>query len=347
MSNFIDYIRIFCRSGHGGAGSRHFARTKFNPKAGPDGGDGGRGGHIILRGNAQLWTLLHLRYYKNVLAEDGQKGDKSNRTGAEGKDIIIEVPLGTIAKDEETGEQEVEILKDGQEVVWLQGGRGGLGNQHFATATHQAPDYAQPGEEGIEGWKILELKVLADVGLVGFPNAGKSTLLSAISAAKPKIADYAFTTLVPQLGMVSYKDNLSFCMADLPGIIEGAAEGKGLGHRFLRHIERNAVLLFLIPADSDNHRKEFDILVNELREYNPEMLQKNFVIAVSKSDMLDEELQAAIKAELPDAYPLVFISSVTQKGLNTLKNVLWEALQTQPEITEVPEEDLPDEEEAA
>jgi GTPase len=331
MSNFIDYIRIFCKSGHGGAGSRHFARTKFNAKAGPDGGDGGRGGHIILRGNAQLWTLLHLRYYKNVIAENGQGGDKNNRTGAEGKDIIIEVPLGTIARDEETEEQEVEILQDGQEVVWLQGGRGGQGNQHFATATQQAPDYAQPGEEGVEGWKVLELKVLADVGLVGFPNAGKSTLLSSISAAKPKIADYAFTTLVPQLGMVAYKDNKSFCMADLPGIIEGAAEGKGLGHRFLRHIERNAVLLFLIPADAADHRKEFDILVNELREYNPEMLQKNFVLAVSKSDMLDDELQEAIRKELPQQYPLVFISSVTQKGLNVLKDVLWQALQQKPE----------------
>ena len=327
MSNFIDYIRIFCRSGHGGAGSKHFARTKYNAKAGPDGGDGGRGGHIILRGNSQLWTLLHLRYYKNVIAEDGEHGDKNQRSGAEGKDIIIEVPLGTVAKDEETGLQDLEILQDGQEVIWVRGGRGGQGNQHFATPTNQAPDYAQPGEEGIEVWKILELKVLADVGLVGFPNAGKSTLLSSISAAKPKIADYAFTTLVPQLGMVAYKDNKSFCMADLPGIIEGAAEGKGLGHRFLRHIERNAVLLFLIPADSKDHRKEFEILVNELREYNPEMLQKNFVIGISKSDMLDDELQVAIRSELPDEYPLVFFSSVTQKGLNTLKDVLWQALQ--------------------
>ena len=327
MSNFIDYIRIFCHSGHGGKGSKHFARTKYNAKAGPDGGDGGRGGHIILRGNSQLWTLLHLRYYKNVIAEDGEHGDKNQRSGAEGKDIIIEVPLGTVAKDEETGLQDLEILQDGQEVICVKGGRGGQGNQHFATPTNQAPDYAQPGEEGIEVWKILELKVLADVGLVGFPNAGKSTLLSSISAAKPKIADYAFTTLVPHLGMVAYKDNKSFCIADLPGIIEGAAEGKGLGHRFLRHIERNAVLLFVIPADSQNHRKEFDILVNELREYNPEMLQKNFVIGISKNDMLDDELQAAIRSELPAEYPLVFFSSVTQKGLNTLKDVLWQALQ--------------------
>ena len=335
MSNFIDYIRIFCHSGHGGAGSKHFARTKYNAKAGPDGGDGGRGGHIILRGNSQLWTLLHLRYYKNVIAEDGEKGDKNKCSGAEGKDIIIEVPLGTVAIDEETDIRDFEILHDGQEVIWVKGGRGGQGNQHFATPTNQAPDYAQPGEPGVEANKILELKVLADVGLVGFPNAGKSTLLSSISAAKPKIADYAFTTLVPHLGMVAYKDNKSFCMADLPGIIEGAAEGKGLGHRFLRHIERNAVLLFLIPADSADHRKEFDILVNELREYNPEMLQKNFVIAISKNDMLDEELQAAIRSELPEQYPLVFISSVTQKGLNTLKDVLWQALQPSAEKVEL------------
>lgn len=326
MSNFIDYIRIYCRSGNGGAGSKHFARTKFNPKAGPDGGDGGRGGHIILRGNAQLWTLLHLRYYKNVIAENGQSGDKNNRSGKDGSDIVIEVPLGTVAKDELTGKAEVEILKDGQEAIWVKGGRGGLGNTHFATPTHQAPDYAQPGETGQEAWKILELKVLADVGLVGFPNAGKSTLLSAISAATPKIADYAFTTLVPHLGIVAYRQDHSFCMADLPGIIEGAAEGKGLGHRFLRHIERNAVLLFLIPADSKDHKKEFEILVNELRAYNAEMLQKNFVLAISKSDMLDDELKEAIKKELPGTYPVVFISAVRQEGLHQLKDVLWKAL---------------------
>lgn len=325
-TNFIDYIRVFCKSGHGGAGSRHFARTKFNPKAGPDGGDGGRGGHIILRGNAQLWTLLHLRYYKNVIASDGQGGDKNLCTGADGQDIIIEVPLGTVAFDEETGEKEIEILHDGQQEIWLKGGRGGLGNKHFATATNQAPEYAQPGEDGVEGWKYLELKVLADVGLVGFPNAGKSTLLSVITAAKPKIADYAFTTITPQLGMVPYRDNRSFCIADLPGIIEGAAEGKGLGHRFLRHIERNSVLLFLIPADSQDHRKEFEILLNELEEYNPEMLQKDFVIAVSKSDMLDDELKAAIRAEMPSEYPLVFISSVLQQGLTELKDLLWQTL---------------------
>ena len=282
-TNFIDYIRIFCKSGHGGAGSRHFMRTKFNPQAGPDGGNGGRGGHIIFRGNKQLWTLLHLRYYKNVIAENGEGGSKNNRTGADGKDVIIEVPLGTIARDEETGKIEAEILEDGQEVIWLPGGRGGLGNAYFATATNQAPEYAQPGEDGIEAWKTLELKVLADVGLVGFPNAGKSTLLSVLTAAKPKIADYAFTTLVPQLGIVDYRDGKSFCIADLPGIIEGAAEGKGLGHRFLRHIERNAILLFVIPADSKNHKQEFEILLSELKEFNPEMLQKDFLIAISKS----------------------------------------------------------------
>lgn len=325
-TNFIDYIRIFCKSGHGGAGSKHMARTKYNAKAGPDGGDGGRGAHIILRGNAQMWTLLHLRYYKNVIAENGEGGDKNLMTGASGKDIIIEVPLGTIALDEETGEKEAEILEDGQEFIWLKGGRGGLGNKNFATATNQAPEYAQPGEPGVEGWKMLELKVLADVGLVGFPNAGKSTLLSVISAAKPKIANYAFTTLTPQLGMVEYRDNKSFCVADLPGIIEGAAEGKGLGHRFLRHIERNSVLLFLIPADSANHREEFDVLVNELREYNPELLQKDFIVAISKSDMLDEELKTAVKNEMPTEYPLLFISSVAQKGLQELKDVLWETL---------------------
>ncbi len=324
--NFIDYIRIFCRSGHGGAGSRHFARTKYNAMAGPDGGDGGRGAHIILRGNAQLWTLLHLRYYKNVLAEDGGHGNKNNQTGRFGKDIIIEVPLGTIARDEITGEKEAEILEDGQEVIWVKGGRGGLGNSNFKTATNQAPDYAQPGEPGVEGWKLLELKVLADVGLVGFPNAGKSTLLSAVTAAKPKIADYAFTTLTPQLGMVEYRDGKSFCIADLPGIIEGAAEGRGLGHRFLRHIERNSVLLFLIPADCADHKKEFDILVNELEQYNPEMLQKDFLIAVSKSDMLDDELKTSIVKELPQHVPHVFISSVTGQGLQALKDMLWTTL---------------------
>ena len=327
-SNFIDYIRVFCKSGHGGAGSKHFMRTKFNAQAGPDGGDGGRGGHIILKGNTQLWTLLHLRYYKNVIAENGEAGSGNNCTGRFGKDTYIEVPLGTVARDEQTGEEQAEILEDGQEVIWLQGGRGGLGNANFATPTNQVPEYAQPGEAGTEGWKVLELKVLADIGLVGFPNAGKSTLLSTISAAKPKIADYAFTTLTPQLGMVAYRDGKSFCMADLPGIIEGAAEGKGLGHRFLRHIERNPVLLFLIPADSADHGEEFKILKSELEQYNPEMLHKHFVIGISKSDMLDEELKTGIEKELPPGIPHVFFSSVTGQGLTTLKDLLWEALNT-------------------
>src|SRR3954467_2481975 len=325
-SNFIDYIRIFAKSGHGGAGSRHFMRNKLTAFGGPDGGDGGRGGHIILRGNKQLWTLLHLRYYKNVMAENGENGSKNNSTGREGKDIIIEVPLGTLAKDEETGEVEAEILEEGQENIWLKGGRGGLGNAHFAKPTNQAPEHHQPGEDGVEGWKVLELKVLADVGLVGFPNAGKSTLLSVITAARPKIADYAFTTLVPNLGMVEYRDGKSFCIADLPGIIEGAAEGKGLGHRFLRHIERNSILLFLIPADSKDHKMEFNVLINELEQYNPEMLHKQFLIAISKSDMLDDELKDAIVKELPPNIPHVFISSVTNQGLVELKDRLWQIL---------------------
>ena len=327
-SNFVDQIRIFARSGHGGAGCKHFMRNKFTALGGPDGGDGGRGGHIILKGNSNLWTLLHLRYFKNVLAENGEGGMGNNKTGRFGKDVIIEVPLGTIAVDEETGNKEVEILQDGQEVIWLPGGKGGLGNSNFATATNQAPEYAQPGLPGIEGWKVLELKVLADVGLVGFPNAGKSTLLSVVTAAKPKVADYAFTTLAPNLGMVEYRDGKSFCIADLPGIIEGAAEGKGLGHRFLRHIERNSILLFLIPADSPDHKKEFEILVNELEQYNPELLHKQFVIAISKSDMLDEELMNAIEKELPAEIPHLFISSVTGKGLVELKDLLWKVLNT-------------------
>ena len=293
---------------------------------GPDGGDGGRGAHIILKGNSHLWTLLHLRYHKNVLAEDGEGGSSNNKTGRTGKDIIIEVPLGTIAVDEETGIKEAEILTDGQEIVWLAGGRGGLGNSNFKTATNQAPEYAQPGEAGIEGWKVLELKVLADVGLVGFPNAGKSTLLSVITAAKPKIASYAFTTITPNLGMVEYRDGKSFCIADLPGIIEGAAEGKGLGHRFLRHIERNPILLFLIPADSSDHKKEFQILLKELENYNPELLHKQFVMAVSKSDLLDEELMKDIEKELPKNIPHIFISSVTGQGLVELKDLLWKVL---------------------
>jgi GTP-binding protein len=325
-NNFIDYIRIFAHSGHGGAGCRHFLRNKLTAKGGPDGGDGGRGGHVILRGNSQLWTLLHLRYHKNVLAKDGENGSKNKCTGKDGEDIIIEVPLGTIARDEITGEIEAEILHDGQEIVWMKGGRGGLGNCNFATPTQQVPEYAQPGEEGVEGWKQIELKVLADVGLVGFPNAGKSTLLSAITAAKPKIANYAFTTLTPQLGMVEYRNNRSFCIADLPGIIEGAAEGKGLGHRFLRHIERNAVLLFLIPADSNDHKKEFEILKNELNEFNPELLQKDFIIAISKSDLLDQELTDAIEKELPENIPHIFISSAISKNLMELKDLLWKTL---------------------
>jgi GTP-binding protein len=307
-------------------------RTKFNPMAGPDGGNGGRGGHIILRGNKNMWTLLHLRYYKNVLAEDGQGGNKNNMTGRDGKDIIIDVPLGTIARDAETEQNEVEILEHDQEVVWIKGGRGGLGNAEFATPTNQAPEHAQPGEPGLEGWKVLELKVLADVGLVGFPNAGKSTLLSVITAAKPKIADYAFTTINPNLGIVAYRDRKSFCVADLPGIIEGAAEGRGLGHRFLRHIERNSILLFVIPADSNDHKKEFDILHNELEQYNPELLHKQFLIAISKSEMLDDELKAAIQKELPANVPHIFISSFTQQGLNELKDLLWSALNEGQEV---------------
>lgn len=329
-NNFVDQIRIFCRSGHGGSGSKHFLRNKMTAFGGPDGGDGGRGGHIILRGNSHLWTLLHLRYFKNILAENGEGGSSNNKTGRDGKDIVLEVPLGTIAIDEETGKKDGEILKDGDEIIWLQGGKGGLGNSHFKTATNQAPEYAQPGMPGIEGWKILELKVLADVGLVGFPNAGKSTLLSAITAAKPKIADYAFTTLTPNLGMVEYRDGKSFCMADLPGIIEGAAEGKGLGHRFLRHIERNPVLLFLIPADTTDPKEEFEILTKELEKYNPELLHKQFIVAISKSDLLDEELTAAIEKELPKNIPHIFISSITGRGLVELKDILWKVLNEQP-----------------
>ncbi len=324
-TNFIDLIKVFCRSGHGGAGSRHFLRNKLTAFGGPDGGDGGRGAHIILKGNKNLWTLLHLRYYKNILAENGENGSKNNCTGRDGKDIIIEVPLGTIATIEESGKS-VEILEDGEEKILLKGGRGGLGNSHFATPTNQAPEHAQPGEPGEETFVSLELKVLADVGLVGFPNAGKSTLLSVITAAKPKIANYAFTTLTPQLGMVEYRDHKSFCIADLPGIIEGAAEGKGLGHRFLRHIERNPVLLFVIPADSNDHFQEFQVLQNELKEYNPELLDKKFIIAISKSDMLDEELREAVEKELPEKIPHVFISSLTNKGLTQLKDMLWNEL---------------------
>ncbi|MFO7721657.1 MAG: GTPase ObgE [Bacteroidales bacterium] len=324
-SNFVDYIRVECRSGKGGAGSVHLYRSRSNPKGGPDGGDGGRGGHIILRGNRNLWTMLHLRYTKHIIAGNGVNGAKNRMTGADGKDAVIEVPLGTIAKDDETGEFECEITEHGQEVILLPGGRGGLGNDHFKSATNQTPRYAQPGEPGIEAWKVLELKVLADVGLVGFPNAGKSTLLSVISAAKPAIADYPFTTLRPNLGMVSYRDDRSFVVADIPGIIEGAHEGKGLGLRFLRHIERNAVLLFMIPADEDNIRRQYEILLNELKEYNPELLDKRRLLAITKSDILDAELKAGIAKELPEV-PSLFISSVSRSGLTELKDLLWQAL---------------------
>jgi GTP-binding protein len=324
--NFIDYVKFCSRSGHGGAGCLHFHREKFVQKGGPDGGNGGRGGHIILRGNAQHWTLLHLKYRKHVIAGNGHPGEEQDRTGADGKDEIIDVPLGTIARDAETEKVLCEITTDGQEFILTPGGRGGKGNAYFATSTNQAPQHAQPGEPGREEWIILELKLLADVGLVGFPNAGKSTLLSVVSAAKPKIADYAFTTLTPNLGVVSYRDDRSFVMADIPGIIEGAAEGKGLGIRFLRHIERNSLLLFLIPADSKDIRKEFDILLNELKKYNPELLDKKRLLAISKSDMLDDELLTEMKKELPDDIPAVFISSITQKGIVELKDLIWRHL---------------------
>ena len=324
--NFIDYVKFNSRSGHGGAGCLHFHREKFVQKGGPDGGDGGRGGHVILRGNAQLWTLLHLKYRKHVIASNGEKGEEQNRTGADGKDEILEVPLGTVAKRADTGEVVGEINEDGQEFILSRGGRGGKGNTFFATSTNQAPQHAQPGEPGKEEWIILELKLLADVGLVGFPNAGKSTLLSVVSAAKPKIADYPFTTLTPNLGVVSYRDDLSFVMADIPGIIEGAAEGKGLGIRFLRHIERNSLLLFLIPADSSDLKKEYEILLNELRKYNPELLDKKRILAISKSDMLDEELKEELRRELPADLPAVFISSLTNQGLTELKDLIWKNL---------------------
>ena len=324
-SNFVDYVRIFCRSGNGGPGSAHFRREKYLPKGGPDGGDGGKGGDIIMVGNSQLWTLLHLRYTRHLRADNGASGGGQRSTGASGKDILIEVPLGTIAKDQETEMDIGEITEDGEKVVLLKGGRGGLGNDHFKTSTNQAPKYAQPGEEGAEASIIFELKILADVGLVGFPNAGKSTLLSVVSAAKPEIADYPFTTLRPNLGIVSYRDNYSFVMADIPGIIEGAHEGKGLGLRFLRHIERNSILLFLVPADSDDINKEYQVLLNELRQYNPELLDKERILAISKSDMLDDELQEEIEKNMP-AVPHIFISSVTNKGLVALKDLIWKAL---------------------
>lgn len=324
-SNFVDYIKIFCRSGKGGAGSTHLRREKYVPKGGPDGGDGGRGGHVIVKGNRNLWTLLHLRYKKHIFAGHGAPGAGALKTGADGEDVFIEVPLGTIAKDEETGKVLFEITEHDEEQILVKGGRGGLGNNNFKSATNQTPRYAQSGEEAIEAWFNFELKVLADVGLVGFPNAGKSTLLSVISAAKPKIADYAFTTLTPNLGIVSYRDNKSFVMADIPGIIEGASEGKGLGIRFLRHIERNSTLLFMIPADSDDIANEYRILLNELETYNPELLDKKRVLAITKSDMLDEELIEEVKADLP-ALPHIFISSITNTNLQELKDMLWEQL---------------------
>ncbi len=324
-SNFVDYVKVCCRSGAGGAGSAHLHRDKKTAKGGPDGGDGGRGGHIIVRGNKQFWTLLHLKYRKHIIAEPGQVGGSALKTGRQGKDEILEVPLGTIARDAETGEVHFEITEDGQTEILTPAGRGGLGNWHFKSPTQQTPRFAQPGEPGREEWKILELKILADVGLVGFPNAGKSTLLSVVSAAKPEIGDYAFTTLVPNLGIVAYRDSKSFVMADIPGIIEGASQGKGLGIRFLRHIERNAVLLFLVPADSKDIHAEYRILLNELKQYNPELLDKPRVLAISKSDMLDEELVLEIKKDLPDI-PHLFISSVAQKGLQELKDLLWKTI---------------------
>ncbi|MCD4735167.1 MAG: GTPase ObgE [Bacteroidales bacterium] len=320
--NFVDYVKIFCKSGNGGAGSAHFLRTKNNPRGGPDGGDGGRGGNIILKGNKQFWTLLHLKYTKHIKAGKGQSGMSTLKTGASGKDVVLEVPLGTVAKEAETNRQYFEITEDGQTKILLKGGQGGLGNDHFKSSTNQAPKYAQPGTPGIENWFILELKLLADVGLVGFPNAGKSTLLSVISAARPEIADYPFTTLTPNLGIVKYRDHQSFVVADIPGIIEGAHKGKGLGLRFLRHIERNSLLLFMVPADSDDIRKEFETLENELRKYNPELLDKTKILAITKSDLLDDELMDEIEKDIPDI-PFMFISSVTGFRINRLKDLLW------------------------
>lgn len=325
-SNFIDYVKIFCASGNGGAGSMHLRREKYVPKGGPDGGDGGRGGHVILRANPQFWTLIHLKYRKHIRAEHGEAGSGQLCKGKNGQDVILDVPLGTVAKDAETGEVLFELVEPGEERILVKGGRGGLGNNNFKSATNQTPRYAQPGEPGKEGWFILELKILADVGLVGFPNAGKSTLLATVTAAKPKIADYAFTTLEPNLGIVSYRDDKSFVMADIPGIIEGAHEGKGIGLRFLRHIERNSILLFMIPADSDDISQGYRILLNELKEYNPELLVKGRVLAITKSDMLDGKLKSEIEAELPDGIPHIFISSITGEGIQQLKDTLWAVL---------------------
>ncbi|MCB9169842.1 MAG: GTPase ObgE [Flavobacteriales bacterium] len=328
--NFIDQIRIECRSGKGGKGSAHLRREKYMPKGGPDGGDGGRGGHVIMRGNAQLWTLLHLRYTKHVIAGDGEGGSSNQCSGASGKDIVIEVPLGTIARDEATGNMLCEVTRDGEEHVLLRGGRGGLGNQHFKSATNQTPRYAQPGEPGSEKWVVMELKVLADVGLVGFPNAGKSTLLAHITAARPKIADYPFTTLTPNLGIVPYRDHRSFVVADIPGIIEGAHEGRGIGLRFLRHIERNSVLLFMVPADSADITREYQVLLDELRAYSPELLHKQRLLAISKCDLLDDELRTALRKELPRDVDTIMISSVSGYGLDALKDRLWGMLQHVP-----------------
>ncbi|MGM0620290.1 MAG: GTPase ObgE [Bacteroidota bacterium] len=324
-SNFVDYVKIHCKSGHGGAGSAHLRREKFIPKGGPDGGDGGRGGHVILEGSRNKWTLLHLKYQKHIKAGNGGPGGGQLKSGADGEDVIIEVPLGTVVKDAETGNFLFEITEHGEQKILMKGGRGGLGNDHFKSSTFQTPRFAQPGEEGEEGWKIFELKVLADVGLVGFPSAGKSTLLSVVSAAKPKIADYPFTTLTPNLGIVGYHEDNSFVMADIPGIIEGAHEGKGLGLRFLRHIERNPALLFLVPADSDNHLKEYKILLNELEKYNPELLDKQRLLAIGKADMLDDELMSEISDELKDV-PHLFFSSVTGFNVTKLKDKIWEIL---------------------
>ena len=326
-ANFIDHTMHYCRSGKGGAGSTHFRREKFYPEGGPDGGNCGRGGHIILRGNRNMWTLLHLRYKKHLFAVDGIAGSGQKSSGAEGDDIYLDVPLGTVAKDTESGDVLGEITEHGEEFLLLKGGRGGLGNWNFKTSTNQAPDYSQPGEEGIEQQVTLELKLLADVGLVGFPNAGKSTLLSVVSEARPKVANYAFTTIVPSVGVVSYRDDKSFVMADIPGIIEGASEGKGLGIRFLRHIERNSALLFLIPVDTDDINKAYEILLNELKQYNPELLDKKRVIALSKSDMLDDELKAEMEQEINFDVPYCFISSVAQKGITELKDEIWKAIQ--------------------
>ena len=325
-SNFIDYVKILCRSGKGGAGSRHFYRAKYVPKGGPDGGDGGRGGHIILKGNKHMWTLLPLRYRRHVFARNGQSGSGGRSFGKDGEDVVLEVPCGTVVFDAETGEFLCEVVEHDEEIKLLRGGRGGLGNWHFKSATNQTPRYAQPGEPAIEKTVIMELKLLGDVGLVGFPNAGKSTLLSSLSAARPKIADYPFTTMEPQLGIVSYRDNRSFVMADIPGIIEGASEGRGLGLRFLRHIERNAVLLFMVPADADDIKREYEILLDEVVKFNPELEDKHRVLAISKSDMLDEELIEEMKKELPEGVPCVFLSSVTGQGVMELKDMLWAAI---------------------